>query len=694
MKNIIYTLLLFLPFCVNAQLDRSIVPSPGDAPQINIKDSKVFKTENGITVIISENHKIPKVSFSLLMGADPLLEKDKTGLSDMAGSLITSGTNTRTKDKLDSEIDYIGASISASAASLRLSCLKKHVDKGLSLMSDVLLNAKFPQSEFDRIKKQMESALLNTKSDPSSMASNASSKVNFPNHPYGEVMTEETLNNISLEDIKNYYTKTFIPDGSYLVVVGDVTEAETRNYVQNYFSSWNSPNKANQKETSSFISSKGNKVFFIKKPGAVQSVIEISFPIDIGVGSEDEIALKVLNKVFGGGGFGNRLMQNLREDKAYTYGCYSSLDIDEHGSMFSAGGNFRNEVTDSAITEILSEFAKIREAEITDKEINLTKSSMAGAFARSLERPSTISNFAARIIKYNLDKDYYKTYLKRLNNVSKADVLAMAKKYLTAENCNIIVVGNEEVIPTLEKFDNDGKVQLLDAFGNVVKNMKPSDISKEDLICKYISKITMTTSSKERAKKIKKAKSILTVSEMSSAQMPVKITMTTYQKAPYTEATKVEGQGMVFMRSYFDGNSGNVFNMQTGQKAMTADEIASKKKSKGYFPELYYDEMGVKYDLIGIENIDGNDCYVVKRVDGENQSFDYYDKNSCLKIKSLTIVKTEDKVNESTITYGDYKEVNGFLFPHSNTTSFGPTTFNSKVKEIIFNQKFDLTDFK
>jgi len=694
MKKIIYTLLLFLPFCVYSQLDRSIVPSPGDAPQINIKDSKVFKTENGITVIISENHKIPKVSFSLLMGADPILEKDKTGLSEMTGSLIMSGTNSKTKDKLDSEIDYIGASISASAGSLRLSCLKKHVDKGLSLMSDVLLNANFPQSEFDRIKKQMESALLNTKSDPSSMASNASSKVNFPNHPYGEVMTEETLNNIGLEDIKNYYAKTFIPDGSYLVVVGDVTEAETRNYVQNYFSSWKSANKVIKNETSSFMSSKGNNVFFIKKPGAVQSVIEISFPIDIAVGSEDEIALKVLNKVFGGGGFGNRLMQNLREDKAYTYGCYSSLDIDEHGSMFSAGGNFRNEVTDSAITEILSEFAKIREAEITDKEINLTKSSMAGAFARSLERPSTISNFAARIIKYNLDKDYYKTYLKRLNNVSKADVLAMAKKYLTAENCNIIVVGNEEVIPTLEKFDSDGKVQLLDAFGNVVKNMKPADISKEDLICKYISKITMTTSSKERAKKIKKAKSILTVSEMSSAQMPIKITMTTYQKAPYLEATKVEGQGMVFMRSYFDGKSGNVFNMQTGQKAMTADEISSKKKSKGYFPELFYDEMGVNYDLIGIENIDGNDCYVIKKLDGDNQSFDYYNRNSFLKIKSLTIVKTGDKVNESTVNYGDYKEVNGFLFPHSNTTSFGPQTFNSKVKEIIFNQKFDLTDFK
>jgi len=694
MKNIIYILLFCVPFFYNAQIDRSIIPEPGVAPQINIKDSKVFKTDNGINVIISENHKIPKVSFSLIMGADPVLEQKKTGLSDMAGSLIMSGTRSKTKDQLDSEIDYIGASISASSGSLRLSCLKKHVDKGLTLMSDVLLNANFPQSEFDRIRKKMESALLNTKSDPSSMASNASSKVNFPNHPYGEVMTEETLNNLTLEDVKDYYTKTFIPDGSYLVVVGDVTEEETRTYVENYFSSWTSSNKVIRNENSSSTSSKGNKVFFIKKPGAVQSVIEISFPLDIGMGSKDEIPLKVLNKVFGGGGFGNRLMQNLREDKAYTYGCYSSLDINQHGSMFSAGGNFRNEVTDSAITEILSEFSKIIEAEVSDDEINSTKSSMAGAFARSLERPSTISRFALRIIKYGLDNDYYKTYLKRLSNVSKADVLAMAKKYLTAENCNIIVVGNEEIIPMLEKFDANGKVQLLDAFGDIVKNMKPADISKEDLICNYITKITMTKSSKERAKKIKKAKSILTVAEMSSPKMPMKITMTTYQKSPYLEATKLEGNGMVFMKSYFDGKSGNVFNMQTGQKPMTEKEIASKKQSKGYFPEIYYDEMGIKYDLLGIEKMDGVDCYVIKIIDGDKQSFDYYNKETYLKIKSLSIIKEDEKVNETSVTYSDYKEVNGFLFPHSNVTSFGPQTFNVSIKEIKFNQKFDLSDFK
>ena len=685
---------MLFPFLGISQIDRSVRPKAGEAPQINIKDSKVFKTDNGITVLLSENHKIPKVSFSLMIGRDPVLENEKTGLSEIMGSLIMSGTSNKSKDELDGEIDYIGASISASSGSLSLSCLKKHANKGLALMSDVLLNANFPQSEFDRIIKQMESALLNTKSDPSSMASNASDKINFPNHPYGEVMTEESLKNIKLNDVKDLYERSFIPAESYLVVVGDITEDETRKYINSYFSSWKSNKKVIKNNLSGGTRSKGNQVYFVKKPGAVQSVINISFPMDIGIGSKDEIALKVLNGIFGGGGFGNRLMQNLREDKAYTYGCYSSLDLDENGSTFSAGGNFRNEVTDSAITEILSEFAKIRESEVTDDEISLTKSSMAGGFARSLERPSTISRFALRIIKYNLDKDYYKTYLKRLGAVSREDVLAMAKKYLTSENCNIIVVGNEDILPSLEKFDSDGKIDLLDAFGNPVQNIKPADITKDELINNYLSKVTMTGDSKTRSEKLSKVKSILTISEFSSPQMPFKITMTSYKKSPNTEALKMEGQGMTFMRSYFNGKNGNTYNMQTGKNDLSEDEINAKKMSKGYFPEKYYSELELDYELLGIENMEGVDCYVLKMNIGDDQSIDYYDVKTFLKLKSLSITKQGESVGESSVTYSDYKEVNGFLFPHKTSMNFGPTSLSGEVKEIKFNESFDLSEFE
>lgn len=238
MKKYIILTGLLLPAVLFGQLDRSIKPAAAKAPTINIKDSEVFTTSNGITVILSENHKLPRVSFDFVMGSDPRVEGAKAGLSDMAGSLILSGTSNRTKDQLDNEEDYIGASLDASESSITLSCLTKHMDKGLTLMSDVLFNANFPQSEFDRIKKQNESALMAAKSDPGTMADNAEKKANFPNHPFGDVMTEASLNNITRDDVVNYYKSTFTPKGSYLVIVGDITKDQATKLVDQYFSKW------------------------------------------------------------------------------------------------------------------------------------------------------------------------------------------------------------------------------------------------------------------------------------------------------------------------------------------------------------------------------------------------------------------------------------------------------------------------
>lgn len=688
MKKIFTILLAVSPFFVTAQVDRSKQPVPGKAPVINIKDSEVFRTDNGITVILSENHKLPRVSFDLVMGSDPRM--GKAGLSDMAGSLIMSGTSNRTKDQLDKEVDYIGASLSADNSSITLSCLTKHVTKGLDLMSDVLLNASFPESEVERIRKQNQNNLTSTKSDAANMATNATVKVNFPNHPFGEVMTEESLNSITREDIINYYKSNFTPNGSYLVIVGDITKEEAKKMVESYFGSWKG-GEVFKSDLGNGKPANGNQVFFVKKPGAVQSVVYITFPMKIKTGDKDQLALSVLNGILGGGGFGTRLFQNLRENKAYTYGCYSTLNVTENGSWMSAGGNFRNAVTDSAIIEILKEFAVITTDLVKDDELSLTKSSMSGGFARSLERPQTIARFALNIIKNKLDQDYYKSYLQRLDAVTKEDVLAMAKKYFTAKNCNIIVVGNEEIVEKLKVFDSDGKVQFLDPFGNPLKEGKPADITKEQLFDKYISVVTQTKNSKELAKKMKKFKSFESKTELSNPQFPAPFMMTNYWVSTNVEAQKLEGMGAVMQKSYFDGKAGYVYS-QGKRTEMTNEEIAKKSKTPGIFPELHHKEQN--FTLTGIENIDGKEMYVVKQVDGEEESFIYYDKTSFLKEKVVSIRKQEEETSETTITYADYKDVGGFLFPHTTSIGFGPFVMTGKVTSIVLNKKPDLSSFK
>lgn len=319
---------------------------------------------------------------------------------------------------------------------------------------------------------------------------------------------------------------------------------------------------------------------------------------------------------------------------------------------------------------------------------------MAGGFARALENPQTVARFALNIVRYNLPSDYYQTYLQKLGNVNKDAVLDMTQTYFTAQNCNIIVVGNEEILDKLKVFDADGKIEFFDAFGNEVKEMKPATISKEQLIEKYILATTNTTSMKAANKKISKVKSVKQVTEMTNPQLPSALVLTTYFVAPNKSASKMEMQGMMIQKEFFDGSKGASSNMQTGKKELTEEEIADKKKDGGIFSELNYAKNNTNYTLLGIETMDGKDVYVLKVVDGENQSFDYFDVNTFYKVKAMNIQKAEGEVVEVTRTFGDYKEVNGILFPHSSSLMLGEMSLEGKLTTIEINGKVDATVFQ
>lgn len=697
MKKLILALSILGVTAAQAQIDRSIRPEAGPAPKINIPESEVVKLDNGLTIIISENHKQPKVSFNLVLNSDPVSEGAKTGTSQLAGDLIMSGTSNRSKTELDNEVDYIGAFLNAGSNSIYMSCLTKHLNKGLDLMTDVMENANFPESEFNRVKKQYESALLSTQSSPDEMASNARMKALFPGgHPYGEVMTESSLASISREDVVAYYNKVYTPKGSYLVIVGDITKEKAVEIAKAKFASWTGETPIeNVMDKGQFNT--GNRVVFVEKPGAVQSVISVALPIDMEPGDPNQIKLSVMNKILGGGGFGTRLMQNLREDKAYTYGAYSSLNVNKEGSWLSAAGNFRNEVTDSAIVQFLYEFKRITEAQVTKEELSLNKMAMAGSFGRSLESPRTVARFAMNIFDYDLPKDYYQNYLEKLAAVSQEDVLDVAKKYVDPEGLVIIVVGSKDVLESIKKFDADGKIEMLDAFGNEVQDLSPADITKEELIQNYIYAITSTETEKSLKKKMKKIKTLKQVYVMTGDQLPGEVKMTQYYVAPDNEAVTVEMMGMTLQKSYFSGNAGGSSNM--GQAGMThteltQDEIDEKKKTAGLFPEMKYVENGVNFELLGVNDNNGKPMYVVEVKSDSSVTTSYYDKTTFLKMKEESTSIVNGEANSSTATYSDYQDVyKGLKYPMTSTRTFGPMALSAKLTETVVNEKIEPSVF-
>lgn len=695
MKKILIALAMGLVLAPTfAQIDRSQAPKPGPAPEINIPEPGVFELDNGLKVIVSSNHKQPKISFNLVFTSDPALEGNKAGVSDMVGELILSGTANRTKDQLDKETDFIGATLFAGSQSIFLSTLTKHMDKGLELMLDVLHHANFPQEDFDRVKKQYESNILSVQTNPNAMASNAEVKTVFPNHPYGEVMTEASLANIQRSDIEQFYKQRFIPAGSYLVIVGDITIEKAKALANQHFSSWDGGVPFEATYSKGKVSP-NNRVIFVEKPGAVQSVIKIAFAMDIAPGHEDIIALNVMNKLFGGGGFGTRLMQNLREDKAWTYGAYSSVNIDREGSWFSVSGSFRNNVTDSAIYEFMYEFDRIVKEYVTEEELELNKASMAGDFARSLESPRTIANFALNIFRNKLPADYYQTYLKKLAAVSKEDILEVAKKYVTPNNLNIIVVGNTEVLDKIARFDSDGIIEQLDAFGNpaVNKVYEETKVSANEVLTNYVLAVTRSKKLKKANKVLSKVKTMEQTISMTTPQAPIVLTLKRYFIAPNKQASSLTVMGMNVQKEFFDGEKGGskVMNQTGGHDVteLSAEANESKKITSGLMVETSLLNGNIPFSLLGIDEINGKKYYVIHYEVGQSTTKAYYHVDSFLKEKVESLEVKEEGPLNSSMTLGDYKAVGGILFPHKMVQTIDSAVLDSKVDEIKLNGKID-----
>ncbi|MGZ6539857.1 MAG: M16 family metallopeptidase, partial [Bacteroidia bacterium] len=451
MKKVIFSITAVLLFSTafaqkgDKNLDRSIRPKPTEAPIIKLGDIKSFELPNGLKVFVVENHKQPTVAYSIALDIHPGLENDAVGTADITSSLLTSGTKTRSKDQIDNDIDFIGATLVANPKGLYAASLKKQQTKLLELMSDVLLNPDFKQEELEKLKTQNLSGLAQQKDDPDAISRNVKAVLNYgTKHPYGELTTEESISKITLDKCNNYYQTYFRPNVAYMAIVGDITLEEVKPLIEKYFGAWQKAEVPNSTFEMPVAPAK-TRVAVVNKAGAVQSVINVTYPVDLKLNSDDAIKAKVMNTILGAG-FSSRLFINLREKHGYTYGSYSSLTNDELVAEFSAYAKVRNAVTDSSVTQILYELNRIRTEKVSQDELDGIKNYLTGNFAISLEDPETIARFAINIERYKLPKDYYTNYLKNLAAVSVDDVYAMAQKYIRPENATILVVGDKDAI--------------------------------------------------------------------------------------------------------------------------------------------------------------------------------------------------------------------------------------------------------
>lgn len=678
-KIILYILLAFVFQTGFAQIDRSTYPEPGPAREIKLGNADSFTLPNGLKVFVVENRKLPRVAFSLVLERDPIFEGDKAGTLSMVGQMMTGGTATRTKDQLDEEIDFIGASLEASASSIYAASLKKHQDKVLELMTDVLYNPVFPQEELDKLKKQMISGLAASKDDPNAISGRLTSTLNFgAGHPYGESETEATVKNITLEDIKGYYSTYFKPNIAYLAIVGDINKKEAEALVKKYFSKWEKgtiPTKTYDKPTPPAK----NMVALVDRTSSVQSVVDVTYPLEMNLSNSDYLASRVLNYILGGGA-SSRLFMNLREKKGYTYGAYSSIGADKLITSFSANASVKQTATDSAITEIIYEIRNLRDNGVTEEELVNAKANLSGSFGRSLESPSTIANFAINTERYKLPKDFYATYLQKLNALTVGDINAAAKKFLKPDNLYITVVGNGAAIEkSLLAF---GEVQR---FTNMAEPEKQivmnSEMTADQVIKNYISAI----GGEGKAKTIKTSK-MESVAEIQGMKLNF---VAIYDEPNGAFAQKVMMMGNVASNTVIKDGKGSVSAMGQSNQ-LTDEQYEAAKMSMYIFPELHYEELGYSMVLEGIKDVEGENAYkvIVSNPTGSKQ-INYYSLESGLKIKT-------ESAEAGDMFYSDYQEVQGVKYPMMMLlkSPMIPMPLETKVEKIEFNVSISEDDMK
>ena len=647
---------LFIAFAVAnvafGQLDRSKMPGPGPAPAIAFPTYTVDKTPNGIRVIVVRNTKLPTVSMRLLVDRDPALEGEYAGCIDISGQLMRDGTADRTKDQLDEAIDRLGGSLGSGATSVNASGLSKYTEKLFELMSDIALHPSFPQDELDKLIMQTKSELKHRKVEPNALVEIVREKLLYGSkHPYGEVETEETVDKITRDKCVEVYKTYFKPNHTIIAVVGDVQKSQVMKLVTKYFGTW----KGGDLPTEVYPTPKpldGVKVALVDRPSSVQSVIRVGETVELQRTSPDVVRASVMNTILGGGVF--RLFMNLREKHAYTYGAYSSLQPDKLIGSFTVYTSVKNPVTDSSITEIFNEIRRIRDQKVEDKELQMAKNYLSGSFVRSLEDPDRIASYAIDLERYKLPKDYYRTYLKRVEAVTSKEVQEMAQKYLMPDKMLVAVVGTASEIK--EKLAKFGPVTMYDEDGNPVAE-KPAaaiTVTPDEIFSKYIEK----TGGKARLDSTKDK-----TLEMSGKMGNFTLKIKSIQKAPNKIFQDFAIVGMMEQKSGYDGEKGWAASPQ-GVMDLEGPQLESMKVDGASNFYDQYKALGYSAAVTGVKNIKGKDYYEVTFTKTGGPTLrHYFDTKDFLKYREVTVVTTPQGPMEQSEDMSDYKDFNGYLVP-------------------------------
>ncbi|MBV2195164.1 MAG: insulinase family protein [Flavobacterium sp.] len=683
MKKFLYIAAsLFLTITMQAQ-DRP-QPKPGPAPAINVNKPQSFVLKNGLKVLVVENHKLPRVSFNLTLDNAPYAEGNKKGVSDILSGMLGNGTKKISKDAFNEEIDFLGADINFYASGAYANGLSRYSKRILELMADGALNPLFDQSEFDKEKEKIIEGLKADEKSVSAIARRVENVLVFGKEHYrGEFTSEETLKNVTLDDVIINYNNYFVPANAYLVIVGDVKFKEIKKEVEKLFGKWKEA-KAPVFTYSTPKDVQYSQINFIDAPNAVQSEIALVNLSNLKMTDKEYFSVLLANQILGGGGEG-RLFLNLREKHGWTYGAYSSIGAGKYINKFRSSASVRNTVTDSAVVEFFNELKRIKTELVSEEDLKNAKAKYVGNFVMQIEKPSTIAGYALNKETQGLPDDFYENYIKNINAVTAEDIKNAANKYFLSDNTRVVIVGKAaDVLPGLEVMSKREKLPIFyfDKYGNPaekpeVKKPIPAGVTAQTVLNNYINAIG-------GEKAVKNVKTLVTFSSGTVQGMPLELVTKTAQKKMSVE---MKAMGSTMMKQVV--NEKEAYAVQQGQRVDFKDQdLKDMQAMAGNFKELSL-VTDKAVTLTGIENINGSDAYAIK----SGKSTYYYDVKTGFKVAEAQELEQGGQKMTQTTYYQDYKDVKGLKFPYKTIMNVG-IEIELITSEVKINEGVTDADFK
>lgn len=664
---------LFAGMLTAQKTDLNAMPKPGPTPAINIAQPKTFQLSNGLTVMVVENNKLPRVNATLSMDRPPYYEGNVAGVSQIMAEQLENGTTNLSKDDFNKKVDFLGANLNFTSNGASANSLSKYFPEVLHLMADAIVNPKFSAEEIQNSKERTIEGLKADEKNASSIAARVSNALMYgKNTSRGEFETVESITKIQLADVQNIYNKYYTPDNAYLVIVGDVKSDQIKPLIEKAFGGWKKSNtKYAALEPATNLSK--TEINVVDVPSAVQSVVSVSNLNTLKMKDPGYFPATIANYILGGGGEA-RLFMNLREKNGFTYGAYSDMTASKYSPEFSAETSVRNEVTDKAVKELMNELNAI--STVKPEELENAKAKLKGAFIMSLEKPETIARFALNQKVQDLPSDFYTNYLKSIDKVTATDVSNAVKATILPNQSRIFIAGKaSDISEGLEKlgypvkyFDKEANPVAKPTVQKVDANITISSIAD-----KYINAIGGLSA-------VQKVTSITT--DATTKVQGMDMTMKLIQAKGGKMAMDMKMMGNTIQKIIFDGKDGYI--EAQGKKMPLSDKQKASMAEPELFPELTFAK-SADFKLAGIEKYNNEDSYVVK---GAKQTY-YYSVKTGLKTGEL---KTGEGGAIPT-SFADYKDVSGVKLPFTIIQNMGGMEINMTVQSYLLNQAKD-SDFK